>query len=73
MIPGNKTGPWIFTPAGFYELALVHNAYKINLRGESMRKWRSKLKGTMASELEEKLRVATLRWVAAFTWNGWQP
>jgi DNA replication protein DnaC len=29
---------------------LVHNAYKINLRGESMRKHRGKLTGTTASE-----------------------
>jgi DNA replication protein DnaC len=29
---------------------LVHNAYKINLRGESMRKRRGKLTGTIASE-----------------------
>jgi DNA replication protein DnaC len=29
---------------------LVHNAYKINLRGESMRKRQAKLTGTTASE-----------------------
>ena len=29
---------------------LVHNAYKINLRGESMRKRQAKLKGTARSE-----------------------
>jgi len=31
------------------------------------------LTDTTASELEEKPYVATLRWVAGFTWNGWQP
>ena len=29
---------------------LVHNAYKINLRGESMQKRQAKLTGTTASE-----------------------
>lgn len=52
---------------------LVHNAYKSNLRGESMRKRQAKLTNTASLEQEEKLRIATFRWVVGFRWNGWQP
>ena len=44
---------------------LVHSAYKINLREDSMRKRRSKLTTTPQPEEQCNPRVATLRWVAA--------
>jgi DNA replication protein DnaC len=66
---------------------LVHNAYKITLHGESMRKRPAKLTKGAVSDYQERPSVALLRrWqaspgvggnflvvhVAAFTWTGWQ-
>jgi len=51
---------------------LVHNVYKINLKVETMRNRQAKLTRTTAFEQQCKTGVATLQWVAAFAWNGWQ-
>jgi DNA replication protein DnaC len=67
---------------------LVHNAYKIALPGESMRKQPPKLTRGVGSNSQETPSVAALRWkpaspgrggnlpvvhVAGFTWTEWQP
>jgi len=50
---------------------LVHNAYQINLKGESMRKRLKNL--TQTSHYDKKIMsgVATLRQVAGFDWVRW--
>jgi hypothetical protein len=60
---------------------LVHNAYKINLKGESMRKRKTQLTTGQGGRVTiGQTRVAgapkggsfALVQVAVFTWNGWQ-
>ena len=59
---------------------LVHNAYKINLRGESMRKTPGQVDEhhRFRVTMQNPRRYAPMGgsfapvWVAGFTWNGWQ-
>lgn len=52
---------------------LLHNAYKICQRGESMRKLQARWTTTTPSDQACASLVATLRWMAALLRSGWQP
>jgi DNA replication protein DnaC len=52
---------------------LLHNAYKMNLTGESMRKRHAAVKNDVTTQEREKTRRRCApRGVAAFVWIGWQ-